>query len=410
MSTAWVAARNATASSFSRYWFGQTVSNTGSAITTFALPLLVFQLTGSAFSLGVMAAIQYVPPVLFGLHAGVIADRVERRRMMIVVDLLRCVLVGTIPLAHVLGILSVGWIFVVAFATSTLSVLFTAGRLAAVPALVGNEGDLAETNGRLTASYYLATLIGPAIGGLALVLIELPTVVAIDAATFAVSALALATIRISFSGQRGARETTVRQEIVEGLLFVLREPKLRALAILGAIVNFGLITVLAQIVLLASTRTSASGSDIAFIFAAGACGAILAALLASRVRRRWPFEAVTAGAIVAYGASTVGLAMAANPIVVAALWAVVLGAISLYNVGATTLRQQVAPPEMLGRIVTVAMVLSYSTGIAGALLGGLILESIDIGLAFAVIGVGTVVVGLSAWWWLGATPSDERHQ
>ena len=109
------------------YWkflTGQTISSLGGAFTIFALPLLVFKLTGSAFALGVTAAVVYLPYLFFGLVIGALVDRANRKRVMIVTDLVRTVVIATIPLLAALGVLSIWWIYIVAFIQTTLGIFF----------------------------------------------------------------------------------------------------------------------------------------------------------------------------------------------------------------------------------------------------------------------------------------------
>jgi len=149
---------------FRKFWVGQTISNLGGSFTLFALPLLVFQLTGSALDLGLVMAFEFLPYLLFGLLLGAWVDRVNRRRMMILVDLARAVVVASIPFLAGLGLLTVWWVYAVAFATSTLKILFDAGEFAAIPSLVGGD-DLVKANGHIQASYSAAMFLGPVLAG-----------------------------------------------------------------------------------------------------------------------------------------------------------------------------------------------------------------------------------------------------
>ena len=103
---------------FGRFWLGQTISNLGSSFTLFALPLLVFKLTGSPLNLGVSLAMSYLPYLLFGLVIGAWVDRVDRKRLMIATDLARAAVIATIPLLAAVDQLSVGWVYGVAFCSS----------------------------------------------------------------------------------------------------------------------------------------------------------------------------------------------------------------------------------------------------------------------------------------------------
>src|ERR1700736_1134098 len=158
------ASTNSLNSDFWKYWTGQTLSNLGSSVTLFALPLLVYKLTGSAINLGISGAANFLPYLLFGLILGAWTDRIDRKRMMISTDIARALIVATIPLLAVLGMLPVWWLYVVCFIHSTLTICFEAGQFATIPSLV-NQDDLVTANGRIQASYAAAQIIGPLLAG-----------------------------------------------------------------------------------------------------------------------------------------------------------------------------------------------------------------------------------------------------
>src|SRR5215211_3656619 len=117
---------------FWKFWVGQTISNLGSSFTAFALPLLIFKLTGSALNLAIATATQFLPYLLFGLLIGAWVDRVDRKRLMIVTDLLRALLLASIPLLAALDLLSVWWIYIAGFLISTLTIGFNSAEFAAI--------------------------------------------------------------------------------------------------------------------------------------------------------------------------------------------------------------------------------------------------------------------------------------
>src|SRR2546423_984247 len=147
-------------SDFWKYWTGQTISNLGSSVTLFALPLLVYKLSGSALDLGIASAATFLPYLLFGLILGAWTDRVNRKRMMIGTDIGRALIVASIPFLFALGLLAIWWIYIVAFIHATLTICFEAGEFAAIPSLV-NQDDLVTENGRIQASYSEASIVGP---------------------------------------------------------------------------------------------------------------------------------------------------------------------------------------------------------------------------------------------------------
>jgi MFS family permease len=149
---------------FWRFWVGQTISNLGSSFTMFALPLLVFKLTGSPLNLGLIMTFEFLPYLLFGLILGAWVDRVDRRRMMIATDVARAVVIASIVVLAGLDMLAVWWIYAVGFVSSTLKICFDAGEFAAIPSLVGTD-DLIKANGHIQASYSAALFFGPLMAG-----------------------------------------------------------------------------------------------------------------------------------------------------------------------------------------------------------------------------------------------------
>ncbi len=167
-------------SDFWKYWTGQTISNLGSSITLFALPLLVFKLTGSALNLGITTAAEFLPYLLFGLILGAWTDRVNRKRMMISTDIARALIIASIPLLYTFGLLTVWWIYIVGFVHATLTICFEAGQFAAIPSLV-DQDDLVTANGRIQASYSGASVVGPLLAGVLVTLMPLSVIMLVYA-------------------------------------------------------------------------------------------------------------------------------------------------------------------------------------------------------------------------------------
>ncbi|HEX6061438.1 MAG TPA: MFS transporter [Candidatus Limnocylindria bacterium] len=380
---------------FWRFWVGETISAFGSSFTQFAIPLLVFKLTGSAIYLAASAALFTVPHLLFGLLIGAWTDRTDRRRLMIVTDVLSMAAVGSVPVAALAGVLSVWWILAVVFITSTLGIFFEAAAFGAIPSLV-DQADLVTANGRIQATFAGASVLGPLVAGALLVVLPVDQLLVVDAATFVVSAIALSFIRRPFNGPLTARRsTTIRQDIVEGLRYVLRHPVLRNISAMMALVNLVSVTAFAQLVLLAKERYAATDSEIGLLFAAGGVGVVLFSLAAGPLRRRWSFGNVALGALMVSGLLTIGLAYAPTFLVAVACWGLSSGLGTMFNINTGSLRQAIVPNHLLGRIITIAMVLAWSANPIGAIGGGLAVERTrDVQLVYAVIGVLTFLIPL----------------
>ena len=381
---------------FGRFWLGQTISNLGSSFTLFALPLLVFKLTGSPLNLGVTTASEFVPYLLFGLVIGAWVDRVDRKRLMIATDLARAAVIAVIPLLAAVDQLSVGWVYVVAFCSSTLNIAFDAAEFAAIPSLVPSGDDLVTANGRVQASYSAAQVAGPLLAGLLITVAPVQEVLLVDAASFLVSAGMLVLITTSFNAPTDTEgRRAIRQEVVEGLRYVLGHPVLRNISAMMALINLVGATVYAQLVVFAKRQLDASDSRVALLYAAGSAGVVLLSLAAGPVRRRLSFSVAALGALLVDGLLTVVLAATRWYWAALVLWAAISGLGIFFNINTGSLRQQIVPNHLLGRVMSIAGVLAWSAIPVGALAGGWAVERTgSVALVYGVIGALVALLAL----------------
>jgi MFS family permease len=381
---------------FWKFWTGQAISALGDSFSGFALPLLVYTLTGSAINLAISTAAYMLPYLLFGLFIGAWSDRLDRKRLMIFVDMGRAIILATIPAMYFFGFLSVWWIYAVAFITSTLGIFFDSAEFAAIPSLVTNADDLVTANGRIQASYSAARIVGPLVAGVLVAFMPIPDLILFDALSFVVSAASLALIGMSFNVSRPKRSTTVRQDVVEGLRYVLKHPVLRNISIMMALVNFFGVTVQSQIILFSKEELGATDTQVSLLFSAGSAGVIVLSLLAGVLRKWWPFSKVALGALLATGVLTIVLAFTPYYWLALPIWAVMSGLGTLFNINTSSLRQAIVPNEMLGRVVSIAGVLAWSAIPLGSLLGGWAIEQTgNVVMVFAAIGLIRMLIPIA---------------
>lgn len=374
---------------FWKYWTGQTISNLGSSITEFALPLLVYQLTGSALNLGFATAATFLPYLLFGLFLGAFTDRVDRKRMMIMVDIGRALIVASIPLLAAFGLFTVWWIYVVSFIHATLTICFESGQFAAIPNLV-NQDDLVTANGRIQASYSAAAVIGPVMAGLLVAIMPIADLMLVDALSFIVSAVALSSITIRFNSEQeeNKKKTSIGRDVIEGLRYVLGHPVLRNISIMMALVNLVSVTSAAQIVLFAKQQLHANNTQVSLLYSAGSIGIVVLSLLAGPLRKRFSFSRVALGALMLDGLLGIVFAFMHLYWIALILWAIMSGLGILFNINTGSLRQAIVPNNMLGRVLSIASVLAWSAIPLGSIVGGLaITRTHNVILVYAVIGV-----------------------
>lgn len=381
---------------FWAFFAGQTISNFGSSVTIVALPLTVFYLTGSALNLGATTAATFLPYLLFGLVIGAWVDRLDRRRLMIVADLLRGVVVATIPALAFTDRLEVWHVYVVAFVNSTLTICFDSAQFAAIPSLV-EARDLVTANGRIQASYSTAAFAGPFVAGFVIARSSTEAVLMVDAASFGLSAVTLLTIRRPFNAPRAAgAQGSVRRDVVEGLRYVLGHPVLRNISIMMALVNLVGATAFSQIVLFATERLEATEAQVGFFFSAGSAGVIAFSLTVGPLRRRYRFGAVALGALALDGALTVGMAVMPWLWGGLVLWGLVSGVGVLFNITTGSLRQAIVPNHLLGRVMSVASVMAFSAIPLGTLAGGWLIERTgNVAAVYAGIGLTIVIIALA---------------
>jgi MFS family permease len=380
---------------FWKFWTGQTVSNLGTSFTMFALPLLVFKLTGSALNLAITTAAEYLPYLLFGLVIGAWVDRVDRKRLMIATDMTRAVVIASIPVLAGLNVLAVWWIYVVGFLTSTLAIAFNAAEFAAIPSLVPRDAseELVAANGRIQASYAAASILGPLLAGAVLAFVSVPDLLVVDAASFVASALSLSWIGISFNVDAERKLTSIRHDVVEGLRYVLRHPVLRNISMMMCLVNLVGTTAFTQLVLFSKERLQASDTQIGLLFSAGSIGVTLLSLVAGPLRQRWRFSTVALGALMLSGFLNILLALTTEYWIALPLWAGMSGLGTLFNINTGSLRQAIVPNHLLGRVLTIAGVLAWSANPVGAFIGGLAIEwTHNVALVYGVIGALVVLI------------------
>ena len=223
---------------FVRLWSGQTVSQFGSEVTNLALPFVaILVLKASTFEVAALAVVDTLPFVLFSLPAGVWVDRLRRRPILIAADWGRALALGSIPVAFAAGALTLVQLYLVGFVAGTLTVFFDVSYQSYLPSLVERE-QLSEGNSKLETSRSAAQVAGPGLAGVLVGVLRAPYAIAVDAASFVVSALFVSRMAGAETLPERVGPRGMRREIAEGLRYVLRHPLMRPSLIRVATGNF----------------------------------------------------------------------------------------------------------------------------------------------------------------------------
>jgi MFS family permease len=377
------------------FWTAQTISQIGSALTSTALLLLVFKLSGSALDLGLASAATWVPYALFGLFIGAWVDRVNRKRLMIGLDICRAGILAVLPLLALLGHTPIWWIYLITFINSTLTIGFQSATTAAIPSMV-TQDSLMKANGRIQASTPFATIIGPFLAALLLAATSLQVVLWCDALTFIVSALSLALIKTSFNAvaPQARPKTNLRRDIIEGLRYVIAQPLIRTMALFSLLANLAVAVLFPQIVFYGKQVLFASNAQVALFFTAAGIGAVIAMLSAGFLHTRLSYSVILLGSILLAGLSVLALIATRLYWVDLVCFGVMFGLIGLFDVAFNSILQAIAPNQILGRVVTFTTVVAIFSVPFSSILGGLVIDQVqNVVLVFGVLGV--FLVGLS---------------
>jgi MFS family permease len=384
-------------SGFLLLWSGQSVSQIGSQVTLWALPLVaILLLKVTPFQMGILALMGRLPLLLIGIVAGAWVDRLSYRRILITTDIGRALLIGSIPVAALLGMLSLAQLYVIAFLVGVLTVFFDVAYQSFLPSLVEHD-QLVSANSKLEASTALASIIGPGLAGTLVQLISGPLAMIVDAVSFVVSAASLAGIHaqeITASNQTASRK--LRAEIGEGLHFVWKQPIIRALVISAALFNL-FDTMMGAEYVLYLTRTLGIGAlFVGIVGALGGVGWLLGALVTMPLTRRFGLGTTLIVSILLACLAKACIAVAGGPFLFA-LGLVMFGEFlfqgiaTVFIINSTSLRQIYVPAELRGRVTAVVRVVSWGIGSFGALLGGALAEWSNLRTTMIIAALGTVL-------------------
>ncbi len=365
---------------FWKVWTAATASNVGDGIVIAAMPLLTASLTREPVGVAATTIAVRLPWLVFGLFAGVIVDRTDRRRMMMTTDLARAAAFLGLTLLIVGDTITLPVLYLSIFAIGVLETLFDTAAMSMTPALVARN-QLERANARINGAYIAANeFVGPLLGA-ALFAAAAALPFAVNAATFFVGVAILATVGGRYRPER-TEKTSVLADIRVGFGFVWREPLIRAFAIGAGAINLGFTAAAAVLVLHAQDNLGLDPFGFGVLLASAAVGGVIGAQLAPRTIARFGRRASVLGAVVACSAGVLVMGIAGGLWLAATGFAVFGFAGEVWNVVSVTYRQSVTPDDLLGRVMSGFRVIAYGAFPVGAALGGVIASTAGLRAAF----------------------------
>jgi len=386
---------------FLRFWISRIASVIGSTFTRLAIPLEVLKQTESASLAALVTAISLAPILLLGIPAGAVADRSSRVLMMRIAEAASAIITVILGVIMVSAGFSSLPVLIAVGALSALAVFFDASSFGILPNLVPGE-RLGQANGLLYGNNTVISLVGPVVAGALYANFGIAVVLFLNAATFAVSLVFLLTLPQDrpVGGSLTEKLRSMPTDMAEGLVVIWRSSLLRYLVSAGAATGIAGGALNACIVVIASERFGGGGEMVGIFISSAGVGAFLASLLLSFLSERIPQSRITLVGLVAGLLSFLGIALAANPIMMAVFcvaWGLTYTVLIINNV---TIRQSVLPDVYQARVNSTARTIAWGGEPVGAGLTVLLLvylpDSIVLLIAAIPFLIATIVAPFTA--------------
>jgi MFS family permease len=382
--------------SFRLLWAATGVSNLGDGIRQAALPLAAVSITDDPRLIAGVAVAQRLPWLLLILPGGVLADRLDRRRLRVTLDIVRGVAMGGFAILAATGSLDIWLVYLLAIVLSSAESIVDSSSMALVPSLV-SDAELERAASVLTSTELVTNdLVGPPLGGL-LFAAAIAAPFATDSVSFFVAALLGMRIAGSFraaprAGSR-ASASSVRQDIAEGVRWLWHRPMLRDLALISTGLGTFVYVANAVLVLFAVRNLGLGDFGFGLFLIPGALGGVAGSIVAPHLRR-YRLRPVLVTAIAISGISYAAMAVQTHVVPAAVLLAVTVGGAMVWNVLTLALRQRWIPDELLGRVGASYRLLVYVGMPLGAFAGGWLADALSVKAAIMIGGLGLVAMAI----------------
>ena len=379
---------------FLSFWGAQTISQFGSQVTFLALPLVaILALEESTFRVAALTTVEFLPFLLFALPVGVWVDRLRRRPILILADIVRAFALLTIPIAHWLGALTIWQLYAVAFVHGIGTVFFDVSYQSYLPALVGRE-QVVEGNSKLEVSRAAANIGGPGIAGGLVAALTAPIAILADAISFLCSAVLLGVIKKPEEAPPRDERRSMKAELGEGLRYVFTHRYQRGIVGTVALSNFFGNIVFSILLVFAVRELGLSAGTIGVVFAVGNLGTLVAALTARRISDRLGVGRTIVLATFLFGPGSLLIALTpkdlAIPLITLSMMLLGFGGI-LFNVTMISLIQAITPDRILGRANASRRFVVWGVIPLGGLVGGALGSTIGLRETMVIGALGGVL-------------------
>jgi MFS family permease len=395
---------------FATYWAGQGISQFGDRITELALPLIaVTTLHAGASTVGLLTAAVWAPNLL-SLFVGTWVDHQPRkRRLLVLADLLRCLVLLSLPVAHLFGAISLAQLFVVALIAGAGQVLYQTSYPSFFVGLVRRD-QFVEANSLLSGTRSASFVAGPAVAGGLIQAVTAPVAMLVDSVTFAVSALLIGRVKVRDLPVDTISQAGLFRRSRDGMGLVLRDPYLRASLACATTINLFNLMAGALVILYASRELGLSAGVIGLALGIGATGGLLGTVVAGPLSRRVGLGHTIAIGAVVFSAPFALMPLASGPTwsragVVALVEFISAVGVMCLDIPLNALMTAVTPDGVRSRVTGAFSSVNYGIRPLGAIAGGLVAEWIGVAPTMVVAAVG----GSLSVLWLLRSPVLSTH-
>jgi MFS family permease len=371
------------------------VNNAGDGVALAAGPLLVASQTRDPFLVSMALLSEYLPVLLFGVLGGAIADRVDRRRMVVLVNLLRSLVLAALVATIVTGNVNIVAVLVALFLLGTAETFADAASSALLPGLVARE-DLGIANARMNGAFLLTNqLLLPPVGAF-LFAVGMALPFATNAAAFALGALLVSRVATS-ARERTGEGSGLRAEMVEGIRWLVAHPPMRTLALTIFTFNVTYGAAWSTLVLYAGDRLGMNEVGFGLLTTAIAVGGIVGVVSYDRLERRFSLADIMRVGLLIETFTHLSLALTRSAAVALATLVVFGAHAFVWGTTSTVVRQRAVPDELLGRVGGVYRVAIMGGLVIGAPIGGLLARTFGITAPFWFAFAGSALLVVILW-------------
>jgi predicted MFS family arabinose efflux permease len=372
------------------------ISNLGDGIAIAAGPLLVASLTDDAFLVAMAAMLQWLPALLFGLYAGALSDRLDRKLIVVTVDSLRAIVLVVLATTIATGTVSIAIVLAALFVVSTAEVFADNASHTILPMLVTRD-DLVLANSRIQAGFVtINQLIGPPIGALLFAVgMALPFIG--QSILVAAGAILISRISLVRHGRDVEGRRAIRHEIAEGFRWVRHHAAVRTLVLTIFIFNITFGAAWSVLVLYATERLGLGEIGFGLLTTVSAAGGILGTFAYGWITRRVTLGNIMRVGLIIETLTHLGLALTTTPAVAMAIFFVFGGHAFVWGTTSVTVRQRAVPTELQGRVGSVNTVGVFGGLVIGSAVGGLLAQRFGVTAPFWFAFAGSALFLVLIW-------------